>query len=52
MGDKSYQKEPLLIRIETKSGHGAGRPTTKVIEEVSDCYNFLAQVMQLSWKEW
>ena len=32
---------PVLIRIETKSGHGAGRPTAKVIEESADRWAFL-----------
>lgn len=31
---------PVLIRIETKAGHGAGKPTTKVIEEVTDLWAF------------
>lgn len=34
---------PVLIRIETKAGHGAGKPTTKIIEEVSDIYGFLVK---------
>ncbi len=32
---------PVLIRIETKAGHGAGKPTSKQIEEVTDIYGFL-----------
>ncbi len=32
---------PVLIRIETKAGHGAGKPTSKIIEEQSDIYGFL-----------
>jgi prolyl oligopeptidase len=32
---------PVLIRIETKAGHGAGKPTAKVIEEQADVYGFL-----------
>ena len=34
--------EPLLIRIETRAGHGAGKPTDKIIEEASDVAAFLA----------
>ena len=34
--------KPHLIRIETRAGHGAGKPTEKVIEEYSDAYAFLA----------
>jgi prolyl oligopeptidase len=32
---------PVLIRIETKAGHGAGKPTSKIIEEAADIYGFL-----------
>ncbi len=34
---------PVLIRIETDAGHGAGKPTSKIIEEVADTYAFLMQ---------
>jgi prolyl oligopeptidase len=33
---------PVLIRIDTKAGHGAGKPTAKVIEEAADKWAFLA----------
>ncbi|HEY6107079.1 MAG TPA: prolyl oligopeptidase family serine peptidase, partial [Anaeromyxobacteraceae bacterium] len=36
---------PVLARIETRAGHGAGKPTQKRIEEVSDVYAFLARVL-------
>jgi prolyl oligopeptidase len=42
---------PLLIRIETKAGHGAGKPTTKIIEEYSDVYAFIAHILDLTWVE-
>ena len=32
---------PILIRIDTKAGHGAGKPTTKQIEEWADLWGFL-----------
>jgi prolyl oligopeptidase len=32
---------PVLIRIETKAGHGAGKPTSKIIEEAADKLAFL-----------
>lgn len=32
---------PKLIRIESKAGHGAGKPTSKVIEEYADMYSFM-----------
>lgn len=31
---------PVLIRIETRAGHGAGKPTAKLIEEFSDMWTF------------
>lgn len=34
---------PILIRIETKAGHGAGKPTAKIIEEQADIYGFLVK---------
>jgi len=34
---------PVLIRIETKAGHGAGKPTSKIIEEAADRYGFLVR---------
>ena len=34
---------PVLIRIETKAGHGAGKPTAKQIEEVADLWAFLVK---------
>jgi len=36
---------PILIRIETKAGHGAGKPTTKVIEEIADRWAFLVKTL-------
>lgn len=35
--------KPVLIRIETKAGHGAGKPTTKIIEETADRWAFLVK---------
>ena len=34
---------PVLIRIETKAGHGAGKPTTKIIEEAADKWAFVVE---------
>jgi prolyl oligopeptidase len=38
---------PVLIRIETKAGHGAGKPTTKVIEEATDRWAFLVRTLEM-----
>ena len=35
--------KPQLIRIETRAGHGSGKPTDKAIEEAADVLSFLAQ---------
>jgi prolyl oligopeptidase len=34
-------KRPILLRIESKAGHGAGKPVAKQIEEFTDVYSFL-----------
>jgi prolyl oligopeptidase len=36
-------KAPILIRIEPSAGHGAGKPTAKIIEEQTDVLSFLRQ---------
>lgn len=42
LAGRPEQTNPLLIRIETKAGHGAGKPTDKVIEEITDIYAFIS----------
>jgi prolyl oligopeptidase len=37
----SENKLPLLVRIDSKAGHGAGKPTAKVIEEYTDVWSFV-----------
>ncbi|HEU4872501.1 MAG TPA: prolyl oligopeptidase family serine peptidase [Pyrinomonadaceae bacterium] len=38
---------PILIRIETKAGHGAGKPTSKLIEETADRWAFLVKTLEM-----
>lgn len=38
---------PTLIRVETKAGHGAGKPTAKLIEEAADRWAFLVDVLNV-----
>ena len=45
----SSKTRPILLRIESKAGHGAGKPVTKQIEEFTDMYSFL--FWQLGVKE-
>lgn len=46
----SSQRNPLLTRIEVKAGHGAGKPTTKVIQETSDMMGYAAAVIGAKWQ--
>jgi prolyl oligopeptidase len=38
---------PILIRVETKAGHGAGKPVTKVIDEDADIYRFVFKSLRM-----
>ncbi len=38
---------PVLARIETRAGHGAGKPTAKLIEEVADQFAFLVKNLHM-----
>lgn len=38
--------QPVLIRIETRAGHGAGTPTTKKIDEYADLWSFLMATLK------
>ncbi|XP_075453654.1 prolyl endopeptidase [Ascaphus truei] len=49
VGRSNKQIKPLLIHVDTKTGHGAGKPTAKVIEEVSDMFAFIARCLNLDW---
>lgn len=39
---------PILIRIETRAGHGSGKPTDKAIEERADMYAFLLRELEMT----
>lgn len=41
---------PVLIRIETKAGHGAGKPTSKQIDEAADIWSFVMYNMGMEMK--
>ena len=40
-------ENPVLIRVETKAGHGAGKPISKVIAEIADEWGFLTKVLAI-----
>ena len=44
-------KNPILARIEVSAGHGAGKPTSKIIEEIADIYGFIAISLKCEWKD-
>lgn len=39
--------DPILIRIQTKAGHGAGKPTSMIIEEIADKWAFLVRALNM-----
>ncbi|KAI4336726.1 hypothetical protein L6164_015217 [Bauhinia variegata] len=49
--EKSPQTNPIIGRIECKAGHGAGRPTQKMIDEAADRYGFMAKMLDAHWTE-
>ena len=38
---------PVFIRVDVRAGHGAGKPTSKVIEATADVYAFLVKVLDI-----
>jgi len=49
-GEKPSQKRPLLIRIESKAGHGAGKPLAKQMDEAADVYAFMIENLGATWR--
>jgi prolyl oligopeptidase len=39
---------PFLIRVDTRAGHGAGKPVAKMIEEDADIFSFLFKYLEVS----
>jgi prolyl oligopeptidase len=39
--------QPILLRLETKAGHGAGKPRTKILDELTDTWSFLFWALDL-----
>ncbi|MDX2192085.1 MAG: prolyl oligopeptidase family serine peptidase [Gemmatimonadales bacterium] len=36
---------PVLLRIESRAGHGAGKPVRKVLDELTDCWTFVCEAL-------
>ena len=49
MQENQAGSAPVLIRIETRAGHGAGKPTSKQIEEWADIYGFLIKNLGMKY---
>jgi prolyl oligopeptidase len=49
LGNEEYQKNPLICRIESKAGHGGGKPLAKQLEESADSYAFIAKYCGATW---
>ena len=45
--EKYKGPNPVLIRIETKAGHGAGKPTSKAIDEATDLWSFILYQLEM-----
>ena len=47
---KAAGKNPILLRVETKAGHGRGKPISKIIDEQADIYAFLFKTLHLPYR--
>ncbi len=45
-----FQTNPLMIRLDTKAGHGAGKPTSRSIEEYTDIFCFLIKALGIEYR--
>ncbi|KAL3283845.1 hypothetical protein HHI36_018015 [Cryptolaemus montrouzieri] len=48
-GRSPHQQNPLLIRLETKAGHGGGKPTSKIIDELTDIFCFVSRTLNIQF---
>ena len=51
MGKHGAQTRPLMIKVDTKAGHGAGKPTSKTIEEYTDMFSFLVRALNIEYRK-
>lgn len=49
--DCQKQTNPIMIRVDTKAGHGSGKPTAKIIEELTDIYSFIILTVGATWRD-
>jgi prolyl oligopeptidase len=48
-GASPAQARPLLLRVESDAGHGAGKPTAKILDESSEVWAFIARETGATW---
>ena len=48
-GASPHQTHPLLLRVDRKAGHGAGKPTGKVLDEVAETFAYLAKELDMTF---
>eukprot|EP01061_Rhynchopus_euleeides_P004484 TRINITY_DN13736_c3_g1_i1.p1 TRINITY_DN13736_c3_g1~~TRINITY_DN13736_c3_g1_i1.p1 ORF type:complete len:713 (+),score=312.47 TRINITY_DN13736_c3_g1_i1:42-2180(+) len=45
------QEQPLMAKVEIDAGHGGGKPLSKVIDEITDRFSFIAAVCKAEWRD-
>jgi prolyl oligopeptidase len=40
---------PVLLRLEPRAGHGAGKPMSKLVDELTDTWCFVAHELGVRW---
>lgn len=43
-------EHPILLRLEERAGHGAGKPMSKVLDELVDSWSFVAAELGIEWR--
>jgi prolyl oligopeptidase len=47
----SASDHPILLRLESRAGHGAGKPVSKVLDELVDTWTFIARELGVHWRD-
>jgi prolyl oligopeptidase len=41
-------ERPILLRVDTKAGHGVGKPINKLVEDAADVWSFLFWQLEIT----